>query len=231
MLEQLKKEVYEANISLVKNGLVILTWGNVSGIDRQKGLVVIKPSGVEYNQMTFEDMVVVDLENNVVEGKLKPSSDVETHLVLYKKFEDIKGIAHTHSKWATVFAQAGKGIPPLGTTHADYFDGEVPCTREMTQDEIEKEYEKNTGNIIVETFNDVDYSHVPAVLVHSHGPFVWGSNAKNAVENSFILETIAEIAFYTISLKGLNPLNPISKGLLRKHFDRKHGTKAYYGQI
>lgn len=227
MLELLKKEVYEANMLLTKYNLIVFTWGNVSGIDREKGLVVIKPSGVEYEMLSADDMVVVDLEGNVVEGNYKPSSDTPTHLKLYKEFPNIGGITHTHSHWATVWAQSGKGILPYGTTHADYFDGEIPCTRQMSKDEIATEYEKNTGLVIIEAFNKVDYTRMPAVLVHSHGPFTWGKNAVHSVENSVILENVASLAFNTVLL-GKN--KPMQEELLRKHFDRKHGPNAYYGQ-
>jgi L-ribulose-5-phosphate 4-epimerase len=230
MLEQLKKEVYEANMLLPKYNLVVFTWGNVSGIDREKGLVVIKPSGVEYEKLTPDDMVVVDLEGNVVEGSFKPSSDTPTHIELYKAFPNIGGITHTHSHWATVWSQSGKGILPFGTTHADYFDGEIPCTREMTKEEIATEYEKNTGSVIIEAFQKMDYARMPAVLVHSHGPFTWGKNAVSSVENSVILENVASLAFNTAILKNNTPTKPMQEELLRKHFDRKHGENAYYGQ-
>ncbi len=202
MLEQLKKEVLEANLKLVKYGLVTFTWGNVSGIDREKGLVVIKPSGVEYDGMTAEDMVVIDLDGNVVEGKWKPSSDTPTHLVLYKAFTKIGGIVHTHSRKATSWAQAGRGIPAYGTTHGDYFYGEIPCTRKMKPEEIAGEYEKETGNVIVETFKDKSYADIPAVLVNSHGPFAWGTNPDNAVHNAVVLE---ELAFMAYNTEAINP--------------------------
>lgn len=227
MLELLKKEVYEANMLLPKYNLVVFTWGNVSGIDREKGLVVIKPSGVDYEMLSADDMVVIDLDGNVVEGNYKPSSDTQTHIELYKAFPNIGGITHTHSHWATVFAQSGKGILPYGTTQADYFDGKIPCTREMSMDEIATEYEKNTGLVIIEAFKKVDYARMPAVLVHSHGPFTWGKNALHSVENSVILENVASLAFNT-TLLGKN--DPMQEELLRKHFDRKHGPNAYYGQ-
>ena len=230
MLELLKQEVYEANMLLTRHNLVVFTWGNVSGIDREKGLIVIKPSGVEYEKLSVDDMVVVDLDGNVIEGKYKPSSDTPTHIELYRDFPNIGGITHTHSHWATVWAQAGKGILPLGTTHADYFDGEIPCTREMTKEEIESEYEKNTGLVIIETFNKIDYFHMPAVLVHSHGPFAWGENAVHSVENSVILENVASLAFNTTLLKRSDEVDSMQGLLLRKHFDRKHGKNAYYGQ-
>ena len=228
MLEELKNKVLKANLDLVKHNLVTFTWGNVSGIDRESGLVVIKPSGVNYEGMTAEDMVVVDLEGNVVEGKWKPSSDTPTHLVLYKAFEGIGGVVHTHSRWATSFAQAGSGILPYGTTHGDYFYGEIPCTRKMTPEEIGGEYELETGNVIVETFKGKSHKDIPAVLVNSHGPFVWGSDADNAVHNAVVLEELAFMAYHT---KSINPsVNPMQQELLDKHYLRKHGKNAYYGQ-
>ena len=228
MLEQLKKEVLEANLKLVKYGLVTFTWGNVSGIDREKGLVVIKPSGVEYDGMTAEDMVVIDLNGNVVEGKWKPSSDTPTHLVLYKAFANIGGIVHTHSRKATSWAQAGRGIPAYGTTHGDYFYGEIPCTRKMTPKEIAGEYEKETGNVIVETFKDKSYADIPAVLVNSHGPFAWGTDPDNAVHNAVVLE---ELAFMAYNTEAINPdVKVMQQELLDKHYLRKHGKNAYYGQ-
>jgi L-ribulose-5-phosphate 4-epimerase len=228
MLEDLKKAVLEANLELPRQGLVVFTWGNVSGIDREKGLVVIKPSGVPYEELKMEHMVVVDLEGNPVEGNLRPSSDTPTHLVLYNKFPQIGGIVHTHSSWATVWAQAGIGIPALGTTHADYFYGEIPCTRKMTADEINKEYEAETGNVIVETFQNKNPEHMPGVLVFNHGPFTWGKNAKEAVHNAVVLEEVAKLAYNTAVLN--NKIMPIDKVLLDKHFLRKHGANAYYGQ-
>ncbi len=230
MLEKLKKEVYSANMLLSKYNMIVFTWGNVSGIDRDKGLVVIKPSGVEYEKLTPDDMVVVNLNGNVVEGKLNPSSDTKTHIELYKAFPNIGGVTHTHSHWATVWAQAGKGILPFGTTHADYFDGEIPCTRAMTKNEIINDYEKNTGLVIIEAFKNMDYSRMPAVLVNSHGPFTWGKNAINSVENSVILENVACLAFNTTLLRNNDKALPMQDELLRKHFDRKHGPNAYYGQ-
>jgi len=228
MLEALKQKVLEANLELVAKGLVIYTWGNVSGIDREKGLVVIKPSGVPYESMKAEHMVVVDLEGKVVEGDLNPSSDTPTHLVLYKAFPEIGGIVHTHSTWATQWAQAGKSIPCLGTTHADYFYGEIPCTRPMTDEEIKGAYEAETGNVIVETFKGLNPMHMPAVLVNGHGPFAWGKDAQNAVHNSVVLEEVAKMAHNSLML---NPgLKGISQTLLDKHFLRKHGANAYYGQ-
>lgn len=227
MLEKLKEEVLEANLDLVKQNLVIYTWGNVSGIDSERGLVVIKPSGVDYDIMKAEDMVVVDLEGNVVEGRLRPSSDTPTHLVLYKAFPQVGGIVHTHSTYATAWAQAGMGIPPLGTTHADYFHGQVPCTPDLTQEMIAGDYEAETGNIIVETFADLDPVHTPAVLVKNHGPFTWGRDAAQAVYHARVLEEVARMAQLTFSL---NPSADISKDLIDKHFLRKHGPNAYYGQ-
>ena len=228
MLEQLKKDVLEANLELVKYNLVTFTWGNVSGIDRDAGLVVIKPSGVSYDNMTADDMVVVDLQGNVVEGKWKPSSDTPTHLVLYNAFPHIGGVVHTHSRNATSWAQAGRGIPAYGTTHGDYFYGEIPCTRKMTIEEIAGEYEAETGNVIVETFQGKSPDDIPAVLVHSHGPFTWGNDAHNAVHNAVVLEELAYMALQTESLK-LNT-STMQKELLDKHYLRKHGKNAYYGQ-
>jgi len=228
LLESLKKIVYEANQALPKYKLVTFTWGNVSGIDREKGLVVIKPSGVKYEEMTVDDMVVVDLEGNVVEGNLRPSSDTPTHLVLYKNFPDIGGVVHTHSPWATSWAQAGKSIPPLGTTHADYFYGSIPCTRPMTADEIKNDYELETGNVIVETFKNIDPVAVPGVLVHGHGPFNWGKDPLEAVHNAVVMEEVAKLAFRTVML---NPqIKNLDQNLQDKHYFRKHGENAYYGQ-
>lgn len=228
MLEELKKQVYDANMLLPRYGLVTFTWGNVSAVDREKGLIVIKPSGVEYDEMTPEDMVVVDLDGNKVEGKLKPSSDTMTHVKLYKAFENIGGVVHTHSKWATVFAQAGLDIPALGTTHGDYFYGSVPCTRYMKDEEIKNDYELNTGNVIVETFEGKNPDDIPAVLVKSHGPFVWGKDAMEAVHNAVVLEEIAMMAFNTLTLN--RQIGSMQKTLLDKHYLRKHGSNAYYGQ-
>jgi L-ribulose-5-phosphate 4-epimerase len=228
LLEQLKQEVLEANLDLPKYRMVTFTWGNVSGIDRTQGLVVIKPSGVAYEQLTRDEMVVVDLEGNVVEGKLKPSSDTPTHLVLYKAFDQIGGIVHTHSPWATSWSQAGRGIPALGTTHADYFYGEVPCTRAMTEAEIKGAYELETGNVIVETFKHLDPMMVPGVLVNCHAPFTWGKDAHNAVHNAVVLEEVAKIASRTYALN--QNVQPMDQALLDRHFLRKHGAGAYYGQ-
>ena len=228
MLEELKAKVLEANLLLPKYGLVTFTWGNVSGIDRESGLVVIKPSGVEYDVMKAEDMVVVDLDGKVVEGKWKPSSDTPTHVVLYKAFPNIGGVVHTHSRWAVTFAQAGMAIPAMGTTQGDYFYGEIPCTRKMTPEEIAGEYEKETGSVIIETFKGIDPMTIPAVLVHSHGPFTWGKDAFDAVHNSVVLE---EAAFMNFHAMMLTPgIGPMQQELLDKHYLRKHGKNAYYGQ-
>ena len=229
MMKLLKKKVLEANLELSRRGLITYTWGNVSGIDREKGLVVIKPSGVEYDVMTADDMVVVDLKTGkTVEGKWKPSSDTPTHLALYRAFPNIGGVVHTHSRFATSWAQAGKDIPPLGTTHGDYFYGAIPCTRKMTAEEIAGEYELETGNVIVETFKDLDPDHIPAVLVHSHGPFTWGKDPANAVHNAVVLE---ELAFMAMCTRFLSPDAPdMQRELLDKHYLRKHGKNAYYGQ-
>lgn len=229
MLEELKKAVWKANLQLPKLGLVTFTWGNVSGIDRERGLVVIKPSGVEYDVMTPEDMVVVSLATGErVEGRWKPSSDTPTHLVLYRAFPDCGGIVHTHSRWATSFAQAGLGIQPLGTTQGDYFYGEIPCTREMTPAEIAGSYEEETGNVIVETFANQNPAQIPAVLVHSHGPFTWGCDAAEAVHNAAVLEEVAFMNFHSLQL---NPgQTRMQQELLDKHYLRKHGKNAYYGQ-
>ena len=229
MLERLKEQVFQANLLLPKHGLVTFTWGNVSGIDRKQGLVVIKPSGVSYEEMTAEDMVIVEVETGkVVEGKLKPSSDTPTHLELYKAFSNSGGIVHTHSRWATTFAQAGRGIMVLGTTHGDYFYGEIPCTRKMTKVEIEGEYEKETGLVIKETFQAKDPSAIPAVLVHSHGPFAWGTDSMDAVHNAVVLEEVAFMNFHAMMLESGIP--PMQQELLDKHYLRKHGANAYYGQ-
>ena len=227
MLE-LKKKVYEANMLLPKHGLITFTWGNVSGIDREKGLFVIKPSGVEYDVMRPEDMVVVDLDGNKVEGDLNPSSDTETHRFLYKEFKNIGGIVHTHSRWATTFAQAGQGVRAYGTTQADYFYGEIPCTRDMTPEEINGPYELNTGVVIAERFKDLNPDYIPAVLVKNHGPFTWGTDPYNAVHNAVVLEEIAMMAFHTQMLTGNREQMP--QVLMDRHFLRKHGPNAYYGQ-
>ncbi len=229
MLEQLKEKVFQANLLLPKHGLITFTWGNVSGIDREQGLVVIKPSGVSYDDMKAEDMVVVELETGKkIEGSLKPSSDTATHLELYKAFPNIGGIVHTHSRWATTFAQAGRGIMALGTTHGDYFYGEIPCTRKMTKAEIEGEYEKETGTVIIETFQGKDPDAMPAVLVYSHGPFAWGADPMDAVHNAVVLEEVAFMNFHTMMLEP--NILPMQQELLDKHYLRKHGANAYYGQ-
>jgi L-ribulose-5-phosphate 4-epimerase len=229
MLGRLKEQVYQANLLLPKHKLVTFTWGNVSGIDREQGLVVIKPSGVSYEIMKADDMVVVELETEkVVGGDLKPSSDTPTHLELYKAFANIGGIVHTHSRWTTTFAQAGRGIMTLGTTHGDYFYGEIPCTRMMTKAEIEGEYEKETGLVIKETFQGKDPDAIPAVLVHSHGPFVWGADPAEAVHNAVVLEEVAFMNFHAMMLEP--GIQPMQQELLDKHYLRKHGANAYYGQ-
>lgn len=230
MLDELKKKVFKANLLLPKYHLITFTWGNVSGIDREKGLVIIKPSGVDYETMTFDDMVVTDLDGKVVEGHYKPSSDLMTHLEFYKNFKNIGGVVHTHSTNATSWAQAGKDIPALGTTHADYFYGSVPCTREMTKQEIVNDYELNTGKVIVETFNTrkINPDDMPGVLVRNHGPFTWGKDPMNAVHNAVVLEELAKMALNTIII---NPqVEKMPDVLLDKHYLRKHGPKAYYGQ-
>ena len=228
MLEELKQKVYEANMLLPKYGLVTFTWGNVSAIDRASGLFVIKPSGVEYDEMGPDDMVVVDFDQNVVEGKYRPSSDTATHIELYKKYEEIAGVVHTHSTWAVTFAQAGMDIPALGTTHADYFFGDIPCTRDLTADEINKAYERNTGLVIIETLGDKDPMEVPGIVVKNHGPFTWGTSPANAVYNAVVLDKVAEMAHHTLTL---NPdVKRAPQYLMDKHYYRKHGANAYYGQ-
>ncbi len=227
MLEQLKEKVCQANLDLVAHGLVIFTWGNVSAIDRESGLVVIKPSGVSYDNMKPEDMVVVNLEGEVVEGSYKPSSDTPSHVEFYKAFPDIGGVVHTHSTYATAWAQSGKDIPILGTTHADYFVDSIPCTRDMTEAEVATDYEKNTGVVVVERFKDLNANYIPGVIVKNHGPFTWGKDADDAVHNSVVLEEVAKMAQIA---KDINPdcdMNPL---LTLKHFYRKHGENAYYGQ-
>lgn len=229
MLENLKKEVCRANLMLPEYGLVVFTWGNVSGIDREKGLMVIKPSGVDYENMVPEDMAVIDIASGKqVEGKLKPSSDTDTHLEIYRNFPNVGGVVHTHSRWATTFAQSGMGIPALGTTHADYFYGEIPCTRKMTAEEIGGRYELETGKVITETFLGKDPDSVPAVLVHSHGPFVWGTDPKNAVHNAVVLEEVAKMAWQNLLMD--RNIKCMQSELLNKHYLRKHGKNAYYGQ-
>lgn len=233
LLEELKQKVLEVNQALSRAGLARFTWGNASGIDRGRGLVVIKPSGVSYEALRREDMVVVDLDGRVVEGSLRPSSDTPTHVALYRAFPEVGGVVHTHSRWATAWAQAGRAIPALGTTHADYFYGEVPCTREMTAEEIGGAYELETGNVIIEAVRaqiargrgPLD---IPGVLVRGHAPFCWGRDAADALHNAEVLELVAEMAYHTVGLNGA--AGPISEALLRKHFLRKHGPGAYYGQ-
>lgn len=236
MLEQLKQDVYNANMMLPKAGLITLTWGNVSAKDQETGLVVIKPSGVEYNNMNLEDMVVVTMEGEVVEGTLTPSSDTQTHLSLYKAYPLMGGIVHTHSRFATIFSQAGLSINAFGTTHADYFYGTIPCTRKMTEQEIAGAYEKETGTVIIETFERlaIDPLTIPSVLVHSHGPFTWGSNALKAVETAIVLEEVAYMAYHTLMLSNATQLSQpcpsMQQALLDKHYLRKHGPSSYYGQ-
>jgi len=227
MLEQLKEEVFQANLDLVKYGLVIFTWGNVSGIDREKGLFVIKPSGVDYSVMKASDMVVVDLDGNVMEGNLKPSSDMPTHLVLYKEFPEIGGVVHTHSTYSTAWAQSGKALPIIGTTHADYFASDIPCTRDMTEAEVFGEYEMETGNVIVEAFAELKPMEIPGVLVKNHGPFSWGKDAHNAVHNAVVMEEISRMATFAFMN---NPELTMNPHLVKKHYERKHGKNAYYGQ-
>ncbi len=227
MLEALKEEVFQANLELIKHGLVIFTWGNVSALDRASGLVVIKPSGVSYEDMKAEDMVVVELNGKTIEGKLKPSSDTATHLVLYKSFPNIGGVVHTHSTYATAWAQAGRDIPNIGTTHADYFSEAIPCTRDMTQSEVKGEYELETGNVIIDCFNGKNPDFIPGVLVKNHGPFSWGKNAHDAVHNAVVMEQVGKMAYIAY---GVNPNLTMNDHLIKKHFYRKHGLGAYYGQ-
>lgn len=228
MLEELKQKVYEANMELPKRGLVTYTWGNVSGIDRDKNLIVIKPSGVDYDDLTPEDMVVVDFDNNVVEGSLKPSSDTWTHIELYRAFPEIGGVVHTHSTHATAWAQTGKAIPCYGTTHADYFYGEVPCTRPLRKEEIEEAYERNTGRVIVETFENRNPVHTPGVLCSNHGPFTWGADPAEAVYHAVVLEEVTKMAKLTTDIQSDAKAAP--QEIQDKHFNRKHGENAYYGQ-
>lgn len=228
MLEKLKQQVYEANMELPQRGLVTFTWGNVSGIDRESGLFVIKPSGVNYCDLKPEDMVVMDLNGNQVEGEYRPSSDTPTHLELYKAFPEVGGVVHTHSSWATTWAQAGRGVPCYGTTHADYFYGEIPCSRNLTPEEINSNYEKNTGLVIIETFKGKDPMAVPGVLCTNHGPFTWGKDAAEAVHNAVVLEEVARMAFNTEMLG--SGMKPVPRALLDRHYLRKHGSNAYYGQ-
>ena len=239
MLEELKEKVCRANLELVRRGLVIFTWGNVSAIDRKSGLVVIKPSGVSYDDMKPADMVVVDLDGKVVEGELNPSSDTPTHLVLYRAFPNIGGVVHTHSTYATAWAQAGVDIPNIGTTHADYFHDDIPCTRNMKKSEVFGEYEKETGNVIVERFKGMNPDDTPAVLVRNHGPFAWGKDADNAVHNAVVLEQVAKMAYISVGLSTSEKLKTnyipgfgpkMNKLLIEKHYSRKHGPNAYYGQ-
>ena len=235
MLEELKKKVCQANLDLVKHGLVIFTWGNVSAIDRNSGLVVIKPSGVSYDNMKPGDMVVVNLDGKVVEGDLNPSSDTPTHLVLYRAFPEIGGVVHTHSTFATAWAQAGLDIPNIGTTHSDYFHEDIPCTRSMKKSEVFGEYEKETGNVIVESFRNMNPMDTPAVLVRNHGPFAWGTDADNAVHNAVVLEQVAKMGFVSMSLNLstldiVNHKPSMNRHLIEKHYSRKHGPNAYYGQ-
>ena len=235
MLEELKEKVCKANLELVRHGLVLFTWGNASAIDRPSGLVVIKPSGVSYDDMKPSDMVVVDLEGKVVEGNLRPSSDTPTHVVLYKAFPGIGGVVHTHSTYATAWAQAGRNIPNIGTTLADYFHEDIPCTRDMRKSEVFGEYEKETGNVIVERFRNIDPNDTPGVLVRNHGPFTWGTDVLNAVHNAVVLEEVAKMAFIssTLQLPTLDVIEHVpsmNKHLIEKHYSRKHGPGAYYGQ-
>ena len=228
MLKTLKEKVFKANLDLVKQGLVIFTWGNVSGIDREKGLVVIKPSGVSYDEMKVSDMVVVDLNTGkVVEGELNPSSDTPTHLALYRAFPNIQGIVHTHSTYATAWAQAGMDIPNIGTTHADYFHNDIPCTDDMTEEEVKGDYELETGNVIIKRFKDINPDHTPGVLVKNHGPFAWGTSPDNAVYNAKVMEKCAKMAFVSFMINPKTTMNPL---LIEKHYSRKHGPNAYYGQ-
>src|SRR5690554_3079828 len=227
MLESLKSEVCQANLDLVKHGLVIFTWGNVSAIDRASKMVVIKPSGVAYEGMKPEHMVVVDLAGKTVDGNLKPSSDMLTHVELYKAFPEIGGVVHTHSTYGTAWAQAGLDLPIVGTTHADYFSDDIPCTRDMSQKEVEGNYEKETGTVIIERFKNLNPNHIPGVLVKNHAPFTWGKNAHDAVHNSVVLEQVAKMAYIG---KMLNPQMGMNQHLTTKHFERKHGANAYYGQ-
>jgi L-ribulose-5-phosphate 4-epimerase len=227
-MQQLKQQVFEANMALPRHGLVTFTWGNVSGIDRERQYIAIKPSGVAYEQMSADDMVIVDLNGTVIEGKYRPSSDTATHLALYNKYAELGGVVHTHSTHATAWAQAGLSIPALGTTHADYFLGDIPCSRPLTCDEVQGEYELNTGNVIIETLGSGNPLHTPGVVVYQHGPFTWGKSIEDAVHNAVVMEEVARMAWIA---QGINPqLKPIDSYLMDKHFQRKHGANAYYGQ-
>ncbi|EOT7465434.1 TPA: L-ribulose-5-phosphate 4-epimerase [Klebsiella pneumoniae] len=227
-MQQLKQQVFEANMDLPRYGLVTFTWGNVSAIDRQRGLVVIKPSGIAYESMTVDDMSVVDLQGHVVEGRWRPSSDTATHLALYRRYPDLGGVVHTHSTHATAWAQAGLAIPALGTTHADYFFGDIPCTRALSAQEVDEAYELNTGQVIIETLGEANLLHTPGIVVYQHGPFAWGKDAHEAVHNAVVMEEVARMAWIA---RGINPqLQPIDSWLMNKHFQRKHGPNAYYGQ-
>lgn len=227
-MQQLKQQVFEANMDLPRYGLVTFTWGNVSPIDRQRGLVVIKPSGIAYESMTVDDMSVVDLQGHVVEGRWRPSSDTATHLALYRRYPDLGGVVHTHSTHATAWAQAGLAIPALGTTHADYFFGDIPCTRALSAQEVDEAYELNTGQVIIETLGEANPLHTPGIVVYQHGPFAWGKDAHEAVHNAVVMEEVARMAWIA---RGINPqLQPIDSWLMNKHFQRKHGPNAYYGQ-
>lgn len=227
-MQKLKQQVFEANMALPRHGLVTFTWGNVSAIDRDRGCVVIKPSGVAYEEMSAEDMVVVNLEGEVIAGQYRPSSDTATHLALYKRYPALGGVVHTHSTHATAWAQAGLGIPALGTTHADYFFGDIPCTRALTSEEVQGEYELNTGKVIIETLGETNPLHTPGIVVYQHGPFAWGKDAQDAVHNAVVMEEVARMAWIA---RGINPqLKPIDGYLMNKHFQRKHGPDAYYGQ-
>lgn len=227
-MQQLKQQVFEANMDLPRYGLVTFTWGNVSAIDRQRGLVVIKPSGIAYESMTVDDMSVVDLQGHVVEGRWRPSSDTATHLALYRRYPDLGGVVHTHSTHATAWAQAGLAIPALGTTHADYFFGDIPCTRALSAQEVDEAYELNTGQVIIEARGEANPLHTPGIVVYQHGPFAWGKDAHEAVHNAVVMEEVARMAWIA---RGINPqLQPIDSWLMNKHFQRKHGPNAYYGQ-
>ena len=227
-MQQLKQQLFEANMDLPRYGLVTFTWGNVSAIDRQRGLVVIKPSGIAYESMTVDDMSVVDLQGHVVEGRWRPSSDTATHLALYRRYPDLGGVVHTHSTHATAWAQAGLAIPALGTTHADYFFGDIPCTRALSAQEVDEAYELNTGQVIIETLGEANPLHTPGIVVYQHGPFAWGKDAHEAVHNAVVMEEVARMAWIA---HGINPqLQPIDSWLMNKHFQRKHGPNAYYGQ-